>query len=48
MNIFNSVQTWNRARLTRNALNSLSTQQLEDIGISRNAIGGIAYKARTR
>lgn len=47
MNILNSVQSWNRERRTRNALNSLSTLQLEDIGITRNAIGDIARKART-
>ena len=47
MNILNSVQSWNSARRTRNALNSLSAHQLEDIGISRNAIGDIARKARS-
>ena len=47
MNIFNSVQSWNRARRTHNALNGLSSRQLEDIGISRNAIGDIASKTRT-
>ena len=47
MNILNSVQSWNRVRRTRNALNSLSARQLEDIGVSRNAIGDVAQKART-
>ena len=47
MNILNSVQSWNRERRTRNALNSLSAHQLEDIGITRNAIGDIARKARS-
>ena len=46
MNIFNSVQSWNRARRTRNALNSLSNHQLEDIGISRHAIADVALKTR--
>ena len=47
MNFLNSVQSWNRERRTRNALNSLSAHQLEDIGITRNAIGDVARKARS-
>ena len=47
MNIFTTVQSWNRARRTRNALNGLSARQLEDIGVSRNAIGEISHKTRT-
>ena len=47
MNILNSVQSWNRERRTRNALNSLSAHQLEGIEITRNAIGDIARKARS-
>jgi uncharacterized protein YjiS (DUF1127 family) len=47
MNILNSVQSWNRARRTRNALSGLSARQLDDIGVSRNAIGDVAHKVRT-
>ncbi|NKB53906.1 MAG: DUF1127 domain-containing protein [Rhizobiaceae bacterium] len=47
MTILNSVQSWNRARRTRNALNGLSSQQLEDIGVSRNAIDHVAKNAHT-
>ncbi|MCJ8309985.1 MAG: DUF1127 domain-containing protein [Rhizobiaceae bacterium] len=47
MNILNSVQSWNRERRTRNALNGLSAHQLEDIGLTRNAINDIARKARS-
>ena len=36
---------WNNARLTRNALKSLSNRELEDIGLSR---GDIETVARTR
>ena len=36
---------WNDARLTRNALTSLSNRELEDIGLSR---GDIETVARTR
>ena len=36
---------WNDARLTRNALKSLSDRELEDIGLSRNDIETVA---RTR
>ena len=42
MNFLNSVQSWNRERRTRNALNTLSPRQLEDIGLTRGAIDTIA------
>ena len=42
MSIIESVQSWNRVRRTRNALNTLSPRQLEDIGLTRGAIGSIA------
>lgn len=48
MSIFNSLLSWNRARRTRSALNSLSAHQLEDIGISRNSIADVARKTRSR
>ena len=44
MGILNSVQSWNRVRRTRNALNSLSSHQLEDIGLTRSAIDNVAKK----
>ena len=47
MNILNSVQSWNRARQTRNSLNGLSNTQLEDIGLTRDAIPHVARHART-
>ena len=34
-NVKETVTTWNNARLTRNALSCLSTEQLHDIGLSR-------------
>jgi uncharacterized protein YjiS (DUF1127 family) len=46
MNFVNSVQSWNRVRRTRNALNNLSSHQLEDIGVSRAAISNIAKSSR--
>ncbi|SHJ32798.1 Uncharacterized conserved protein YjiS, DUF1127 family [Shimia gijangensis] len=33
-----SFSTWNEARVTRNALASLSDRELDDIGLSRNDI----------
>ena len=47
MNILNSVQSWNRARRTRNSLNGLSNQQLQDIGITRDAIPNVARHVHT-
>ena len=46
MSIFSTVQSWNRARRTRNTLNGLSSYQLEDIGVSRDAIAGISKTTR--
>ena len=46
MNFLTTVQSWNRARRTRNTLNGLSSYQLEDIGVSRDAISAIAKGAR--
>ena len=47
MKILNSVQSWNRARRTRNSLNGLSSTQLEDIGITRDAIPHVARHVHT-
>lgn len=38
-----SVIAWNDARVTRNALASLSNRELEDIGLSRSDIDTVAY-----
>ena len=37
-----AVTNWNEAKRTRNALNKLSDAQLEDIGLARGDIEGIA------
>ncbi|MFT5787658.1 MAG: hypothetical protein ACI9KK_003027 [Ascidiaceihabitans sp.] len=34
-NVKETIVTWNAARLTRNALSCLSTEQLLDIGLTR-------------
>lgn len=34
-NLKNSVMAWNEARVTRNLLSRLSTEQLQDIGLTR-------------
>ncbi|HKK97995.1 MAG TPA: DUF1127 domain-containing protein [Marivita sp.] len=36
--IFAAVSDWNDARLTRNALNTLSDHELEDIGLTRGDV----------
>ena len=46
MNVLNSVQSWNRVRRTRNALNGLSARQLEDIGVTPGVIAQIANHSR--
>lgn len=48
MSIFESVQSWNRVRRTQNALNTLTERQLQDIGLTRGAIEGIARHNRYR
>ena len=40
--LINTVVTWNDARLTRNALNSLTDRELEDIGLMRSDIEDVA------
>jgi len=45
MNIIGSIRTWNRVRQTRNELSSLSTRELNDLGISRGDIPFIARSA---
>ena len=37
-----SLRAWNDARITRNALNSLSERELSDIGLSRGDIDNVA------
>ncbi|MGZ2258633.1 DUF1127 domain-containing protein [Roseobacter sp. A03A-229] len=37
-----SVVAWNDARVTRNALAALTDRELEDIGLSRADIDGVA------
>ena len=48
MDILNNIRTWNRVRQTRNELNSLSTRELNDLGISRGDIPFIAKRALRR
>lgn len=45
MELFSNIRTWNRVRQTRNELNSLSTRELDDLGISRGDIPFIARRA---
>ena len=45
MNLIGSIRTWNRVRQTRNELFSLSTRELNDLGISRGDIPFIAKRA---
>lgn len=45
MDIFGKVRDWNRVRQTRNELYSLSTRELNDLGISRGDIPFIAKRA---
>jgi len=40
--LINAVVAWNDARLTRNALNSLTERELEDIGLTRGDIEHVA------
>ncbi|QCO55191.1 DUF1127 domain-containing protein [Pseudorhodobacter turbinis] len=41
-NISANVIAWNDARVTRNSLNKLSDRELDDIGLTRGDIAGIA------
>jgi len=40
--LFGAVASWNDARMTRNSLNKLSARELDDIGLVRGDIEGIA------
>ena len=40
-NLVASIMTWNDRRLTRKTLSSLTTRELEDIGLSRGDIASI-------
>lgn len=48
MDIIGSIRTWNRVRQTRNELFSLSTRELNDLGISRGDIPFIAKRAASK
>lgn len=39
--LIDAVSAWNDKRVTRNALNALSTRELEDIGLSRGDIASL-------
>jgi uncharacterized protein YjiS (DUF1127 family) len=43
-----NVVDWNDARLTRNALSSLSDRELEDIGLIRGDIDSVAKSTALR
>ena len=45
MDFLKPVRNWNRARNTRNELNSLSNRELADLGITRGDIPFIARRA---
>ncbi|WP_166417337.1 DUF1127 domain-containing protein [Cochlodiniinecator piscidefendens] len=42
--IFATLTKWNEARLTRNALTSLSDRELSDIGLSRGDIEDVVSR----
>ena len=44
--VVNAVAEWNDARATRNALNSLTDRELEDIGLCRGDIEGVIIGRR--
>ncbi len=46
--LVSSVSAWNDARITRNALNSLSNRELEDIGLVRGDIDLISHNQNFR
>lgn len=39
--VFAALNTWNKARVTRNALEKLSDRELDDIGLHRGDIDSI-------
>jgi len=39
------VTAWNEARMTRNALNKLTSRELDDIGLTRGDINAIAARS---
>jgi uncharacterized protein YjiS (DUF1127 family) len=45
MNITRSFNEWRRFRVTRDALNRLSSRELEDIGFNRGDIPAVARKS---
>ncbi|MDA7426271.1 DUF1127 domain-containing protein [Thalassococcus lentus] len=42
--IFATAAAWNDARLTRKSLEALSDRELEDIGLCRGDIDGVAHR----
>lgn len=40
--LFDTVTAWNNARITRKSLSALTDRQLEDIGLCRGDIEGVA------
>ncbi len=42
MNLLNNYRTWRRYRETVNELSRLSTRELNDLGINRSDIPGVA------
>lgn len=47
-NLFASVVSWNDARITRSALNSLTDRELSDIGLTRGDIAAVVENKITR
>ncbi len=43
--VISAFQTWNDARATRKALNSLTDRELADIGLCRGDIEGVAVRS---
>lgn len=44
--VSNALVSWNDARMTRNALSSLSNRELDDIGLVRGDIDSVAVTTR--
>ncbi len=44
--VFAAFTAWNDERATRKALNSLTTRELDDIGLTRGDIAAVASKTR--
>lgn len=44
--MFGAIATWNDERVTRDTLSRLSARELDDIGLSRGDINGIASRTK--